>query len=573
MVRMSSQLQQRGIRSAQVMLPDGFDPNQMLVEQGTTALLAATQQAVPVEAADDEPPLDLARYEGTDDGFIVSFGAVRYRVTPKPPFRGKLCVNIRPTNGEKTLVDTIDLFTHRSRMTLAAQVARHLKIEKDEAEQHLLEVLEHAERWVASQKKSEGEPDGTAQAPPLTAAEHEEGMAFLRRRDLVPAILADMESLGYTGEENGKLLGYLIGVSRRLDRPLSGIIRSQSGAGKSSLAELVEQLTPPEDVVLYSRISAQALYYLPKDFLKRKLLILEERVGAEGADYSIRTLQSRRRLSQATVEKNAETGRMFTRHYEVEGPIAYLETTTSSRINHENATRCFEIHLDESEEQTRRIHDQQRDNRLRGNGRQQSTEGVCRRHHNAQRLLEQVVVFVPYAKLITFPTRWLRTRRDHERFLCLIEAAAFLHQHQRESGVDEIDGKPQRFILATLDDYRLAFSLARHVLQVTLHELSRDAAEIWEAAKQMVGKREKGGTAPCFTRKDLRQFTDWNDHRLRDALEELVEMEYLAIVGGGSQGRTYNYRLIDESSGEPLSLKELTTPDQLEQKMRDAGMH
>ena len=47
--------------------------------------------------------------------------------------------------------------------------------------------------------------------------------------------------------------------------------------------------------------------------------------------------------------------------FEVEGPIAYLETTTNAEINHENATRCFEIYLDESIEQTRRIHQAQRE--------------------------------------------------------------------------------------------------------------------------------------------------------------------------------------------------------------------
>jgi hypothetical protein len=32
----------------------------------------------------------------------------------------------------------------------------------------------------------------------------------------------------------------------------------------------------------------------------------------------------------------------------------------------------------------------------------------------------------------------------------------------------------------------------------------------------------------------------------------------------GSQGRTFQYRLLADASGEPLSLSELTTPDQLE---------
>jgi len=85
---------------------------------------------------------------------------------------------------------------------------------------------------------------------------------------------------------------------------LSGIVLSQSGAGKSSLTELIECLTPPEEVVLFSRLSPQALYWMERDALCRRLLILEERVGAEAADYSIRVLQSRQRLTQAVVIKD-----------------------------------------------------------------------------------------------------------------------------------------------------------------------------------------------------------------------------------------------------------------------------
>src|SRR5581483_9671037 len=234
---------------------------------------------------------------------------------------------------------------------------------------------------------------------------------------------------------------------------------SQSGAGKSSMAELVETMTPSEDVVAFARLSPQALMYEKKDFLKHRLLILEERVGAEQADYSIRVLQSRSKVSQATVVTNALTGERHTEHYEVEGPIAYIETTTDHKINAENASRAFEIFLDESPEQTQRIHELQRKRRLEG-WQHHSKESIFHRHHNAQRLLEPLAVRYAFCELINFPTRWLRTRRDHARFLSLIDTVAFLHQHQRERGSENVDGQEQPIIRATLDDYRVAYRLA-----------------------------------------------------------------------------------------------------------------
>ena len=129
-----------------------------------------------------------------------------------------------------------------------------------------------------------------------------------------------MEELGYVGEENAKLLAYLIGVSRKLPKPLSGIIISQSGCGKSSLTEIIEQLTPPEDVMLFTRITAQALIYMVDNLLKGKVIIVEERVGAEAAEYSIRVLQSRHKLTQAVPLKDPLTGQNHHQDFHCGGP-------------------------------------------------------------------------------------------------------------------------------------------------------------------------------------------------------------------------------------------------------------
>jgi len=265
-------------------------------------------------------------------------------------------------------------------------------------------------------------------------------------------------------------------------------------------------------------------------------------VGAEAAEYSIRILQSRQRLTQAVPLKDPATGKITTHILTVEGPVAYLETTTDPRINHENATRCFEITLDESEEQTQRILEKQRNCRLPANkNRHRQAEEICKRHHNAHRLLEDVLVFIPYAQHLIFPSKKLRNRRDHERFLCLIEASAFLHQHQRERGKTE-DGDV--YVLANLDDYRLAYELAQEVLTDTLHELSRPAKDIWIQVRDWVLREGPERYDDwLFTRRDIRKMTGAEDHQLRSALQELVDMEYLEIVSG-AVGRAFQYRLL-----------------------------
>ena len=456
-------------------------------------------------------------------------------------------------------MDRVDLESSRSRQTLVQHLIRTLELSRIEAERHLVLLMGQADEWAKTHAHHEpAQADPTAE---MTAAEREEALAFLRDPSLLDRLLEDMEAFGYVGEESGKLLVYLLGISRLLKKPLAGIIRSQSGSGKSSLAELVERLTPPEDVYFCSRISPTALSWVTLD-LRHKLIVLEEREGGAGADYQIRTLQSKRRISQLVTQKD-EQGQQAADFREVKGPVAFLETTTQVVLNAENLTRCYEIFLDESEEQTLRIQDAQRLSRLPPNrfDPERVVEAICRRHHNAQRLLERLPVFIPYAEHISFPTLWLRTRRDNERMLCLIESLALLHQHQREKGVTE-DGTS--YVLANLDDYRQAYVLTRKVLEQTLHELTPSARDLWVLARDYV--RERSRESPqdvLFTRRDLRLRSSLMEHAVRAALSELVEMEYAQLVSG-SNGKTMFYRLLVLEEEALSGLACLTTPDELQ---------
>lgn len=564
--RLGTVLTGKHLKCWDVRLPEGRDVNEILVSEGQKALKSLAHQQ---QVLDLTPPApENESYARTADGFTLQFGDMNYKLTPQPPFGSRLRVTLRATRGTRLYLDTIDLYSNRYRNTAALQLGKRLDVPRGEAEVHLMTMLDRAEEWAAEALANSATENGEEKPKiEMTAAEREEALEFLESPNLVERFLNDAETLGFVGEENGKLLTYLIGISRKLDRPLSGIIRSQSGAGKSSLTQLVVMMTPPEDVREYSRLSPQALSFMPKDHLSHTLLNIDERAGSEAADYQIRTLQTSHKLSQAVVVKDPVTGKLHTRFFEVLGPIAYLETTTNHQLNPENASRCFEIHMDESEEQTLRVQQSQRQLRAqRPNDRKLQMEAVLRRHHNSQRLLSNVLIFIPYVDHLKFPSKWLRTRRDNERFLCLIEAVTFWHQYQREEG-HTVEGT--RFILSTAEDYRIAFTLAQGVLFNSLHELSREGQELLELITCYVADRGEPKDI-VFTRKELRQFTNHQDYRLRVTLNELIEMEYLGVVSG-SNGKAFHYRLLDGTpSQDPTTL--LTTPDQLDEILsRESG--
>ena len=545
----------RDLKVSVAKMPDGKDPNQVLQESGPQVLWDLARRSQPIFSK----PQAIDEKKDTGTGFLLDMDGVTYNVQPMPPFTSRLRVGIRAHKGDKWLQDRFDLYVHRDRVKLASQIAGQLGVPRIDAERHQEALFRECDGWAAAQK-IKAEAAAKPKAPPaLSEAERLEALQWLRQPDLKDQILKDIELLGYVGEEQAKLLVYLIGISRKLPKPLSGIIISQAGVGKSSLTEIVEQLTPPEDVLLFTRITSQALIYMTDNLLKGKVIIVEERVVAEAAEYSIRVLQSRNKLTQATPIKDPITGLFTTKIFTVEGPVAYLETTTDARINHENATRCFEINLDESERQTARIQAFQRAQRLpKRQNRHLLADQVAERHHQAQRLLQDVLVFIPYAELLTFPSKKLRTRRDNERFLCLIEAVAFLHQFQRERGETE-DGTP--YILANLEDYRLAYELAKDVLSATLHELSRAGRDVWLAVRDWVVAQTGDDYAQMvFTRRDVRLAIGVEDHQLRAALQELTDMEYLELVSG-SNGKTYYYKLlVAREEDAPVVL---VTPDDL----------
>jgi len=268
--------------------PHVKDANDFFRDHGADEFEKLFARALPVETAVKEKHITR---ENLEDGFVLDYDTLSYRVKIMPSFDDRLRVTLKAICGEKVFVDTLDFYSHKSRQGAINQVSKKFSLAKDTVETHILALLEEAEKRAQEISQT---PAGAAVAvPSMSETDEEEARSFLTSPTLAEEIVHDMEILGYAGEDSNKLLAYLIGISRKLEKPLSGIISSSSGAGKSHLAELVESLTPPEDVILFSRLSPQALGYMEKDFLKRKLLVIEERCGSESADYSIRTLQSR----------------------------------------------------------------------------------------------------------------------------------------------------------------------------------------------------------------------------------------------------------------------------------------
>ena len=328
-------------------------------------------------------------------------------------------------------------------------------------------------------------------------------------------------------------------------------------AGKSTLQDAILSLVPDEDHVKYTRITDQALFYKDEDSLIHKILAIEEEEGMGGAAYSIRNIQSSKKITVAATGKDPGTGKMRTEEYTVRGPVAVMITTTAPELEGETASRFLFLTIDESSKMTEAIHRMQRqEETLEGLTRKKRRANVIRKHHNAQRLLKPLSVVNPFTKHLSYPNQSLRTRRDHKKYLGLIRAIAFLFQHQREIKQVDVDGKPLDYIEVILDDIDKANHLANEVLGQSLDELARPSrallSSIYTMVKEIADTEEIPLEEVYFTRRMIREYTGGTDWQIRAHIKQLEELEYL-YIRIGARGKEYAYALHYQGQGEQSS--------------------
>jgi DNA primase len=510
----------------------------------------AAEVVSPVPAA---PTLEIPT-EVKPEEIIIRLGDRKYRVRglAKNLSYEQLRVNVLTARGDAFHVDTLDLYSARQRALYIKQAAEELVLKEDVIKKDLGKVLLKLEELQEAQIRKALEPQ--ERTVTLSDDEQRTALDLLTDPHLLDRILADFEKCGVVGEETNKLVGYLAAVSRKLDEPLALIIQSSSAAGKTSLMDAILAFMPDEERVKYSAMTGQSLFYLGETDLQHKILAIVEEAGAERASYALKLLQSEGELTIASTGKDPETGKLVTHEYHVAGPVMIFLTTTAVEIDDELLNRCLVLTVNEDREQTRAIHRLQREQQtLDGLLARHERERILAVHRNAQRLLRPLWVVNPYARELTFLDTRTRTRRDHVKYLTLIRTIALLHQHQRPVQIVQHHGQTLPYIEVTRDDIALANRLAHEVLGRSLDELAPQTRRLLLLVDAMV-------TAACqrlamdrsdyrFSRRDVRQHTNWGHTQLKIHLHRLEELEYLLVHRGG-RGQSFVYELLYKGEGQ-----------------------
>ncbi len=511
----------------------------------------AVESETPQETVTNTANIDA---DITDHETTITLGKRLYRVRGlnKNLSYEQLKINLLIKEGEAFHVDTFDMYSAKARNAYIKQAADELGIKDVDIKTDLGKVLlkleelqdQHIKGTLAKQDKQ----------PAMSDEEVKEALALLKHPALLDRILSDFNHCGVVGEETNKLVGYLAACSRKLERPLAVMVQSSSAAGKSSLMEAVLAFMPEEERIQYSAMTGQSLFYMGEQDLKNKILAIAEEEGAENTSYALKLLQSEGEVSIASTGKNATTGNLETQEYRVEGPVMLFSTTTAIDIDEELMNRCLVLSVDESREQTKAIHAQQRKRRtLDGLKAAKEKKKLIALHQNAQRLLRPLAVMNPYADQLTFLDDKTRTRRDHEKYLGLIDVVALLHQYQREIKREIWEGETIEYIEVTLDDIATANKLAHEVLGRSLDELPPQTRRLLELIADMVSEdcrqHEIKQSDYRFSRKEVRHRSGWTDFQVKKHMHRLEEMEYV-LIHRGKRGQSYEYELLYQGEGE-----------------------
>lgn len=505
--------------------------------------------------------MDSPKLTRTESGFTWKpTQDLTYEIQPRNPKKSTYVVGLY--RGEKLVYrGSISLDWDQNRVSFAKKCGG---VDQKLIERHLVSLSDLLKRTEAVLVGPEAKtPEDYIDEDNLTEEEMDDIVRFLRNPDMVSEILDDFAALGHVGENQNKLLAYLVGTSRLTEQPLGLIVQGESGAGKSHLVETLKEMMPPEAVKFFSRVTPKALYYMPEGALVHKLVIMAEREGVGDSDYSIRTLQSEKQLVLEVPIKDELTSDFQTVKKTVRGPIAYVETTTRDWLNPENISRCFVINPDTSPYQTQLIAQYLKSVHAGRGITSEERERIRRKHRNAQRSLAFGKARIPFVDAISYPSDSVTTRREFPRLLQLIGVSALLHQFQRE-GKELADGTIE--VEASIDDYRVAYRLACDLLSRADRGLDHRSKQLLDTCRMVQVDEAMGDKADPqgyhITLDALTEATGWSRSTVDRYIHKLEDRDFLEPkYEQGARGYTARYR-VKEKVMEPT--QGIPSPEEVE---------
>ena len=376
----------------------------------------------------------------------------------------------------------------------------------------------------------------------LTRDDESKAIDRLTSRDILDEILIkDTERLGFVEEEVNKKLFYIAASSRRTGKPLSVLDISPPGTGKSFGLSMIMDFMPLDEVLKYSRLSPQALYYKNEEELAGRVLYIEELVGMEESLEPIRMLLSSGELAVSVVEKDPRTGQLRTVERRIKVDIPILSSGVRDLFDEETLSRFILTYNDLTMKHMERIlKSQSFKYSLDGEKTLKQRDRYLKKHRDMQKVLDPSIMVVnPHLHIVT---------RKQEQYLRLIYNIAFLRQHSREKKqAEDRFGNIFTYIEANRNDVTTANEIADYVFQFARGDLTKRLFDAYQSieghCRRQVKEKRISLNEYKFSRREIRENTRWDPTTARRLFDELENLEYIRRVRGDKQGTQFLYRL------------------------------
>lgn len=484
------------------------------------------------------PPYQTDNTSRSILGFEIDFSELtKIKITSKnyafllKPKKGKTDLSLYI--GNKLINrDVFSLNSAKARTTFVNSCKSLDKEQKDLLQSELVqltEVIEQVNKEIVDEQKENPEIE-------LSAEEIASAKECLSNPRLVHEILKAIKKLGVAGEEKIALIHYMVLSSGKTDDPLSVVVKGESSVGKSYVVQQVLKLFPKDSYIDITDATAQSFYYAPEDHFAHKIIIIFEKHGGEKADYSIRSLQSEKKLKIQVTVKDPESGQFITKEKEVNGPVGFITTTTDASIHQENETRNISVYPDETSDQTSRTFEMT-DAKYRGV--KAVKDDFITKWVNVQRVIEPLPVLIPFVEEIrsSFPKKPVRVRRDYGKLLAIISVIALIHQEQRK--IVENDGI--KYIRASLVDFYIAKILLEETLQKTIYSLAPKSESLIAAAKGIPDRDTNG-----FSIRTLADEVGWDYDTAHKWFKLAFKKGYFKKIEDHSGSKAALYTVVDK---------------------------
>jgi len=494
----------------------------------------------------------------TEELLIIILGGINLQQLDR--LRTTLKISRTDTNDPlHSIRHTLDLYHSDYLEKFINKASEQLETGTNILRRAIAELTDKIEKYRLS--KIESQKEQKSKQRQLSEQRYRKAIKYLSTSRLMERTNEDIGKTGMVGEENNRLLMYLVFSSRKREQPLHIISLGGSGTGKTYLQEKISELIPEHDKKEITILSENAFYYFERKELKHKLVLIEDMDGAQEVLYPLRELQSKKKISKTLpIKDNKGNNKTVSLH--VEGPICLAGTTTKERLYEDNANRSLLIYLDNTKGHKEAIMDYQRKISA-GKINTKEEQELKELFKDMQSILKPIKVRNPYAEMLKIPEHVFKPLRTNSHYLAFIETITFYHQYQREVKTDPITG--ERYIESTLEDIEWANKLLKDVLLAKADELPRQIREFFEMLKNWLVTNKK----ESFYTKEIREALRMHPSKVKRYISELSRYNLIKVTGGNRYKTGLEYEIINNEDYSKLENGITTILDTVLQEIKN----